>query len=124
MSRDEGHRATYDDLLERLPDTDPLSDRNLALEISLTSGHPFVSLRGFKPDPRMLSYVALDLAERELVVPLDIEGETLRVASVFMDTDLSELEERFPNLDVEILVAPYEEVAMALDRLSEASSGG
>lgn len=104
---------------EHLPDTDPLSDRNLALEISLSAGRRFVSLRDFQPDPRMLSYVPLSLAERELLVPLEVEGETLRVAGAFADADLSEVEQRFPNLNVEILVAPYDEVACALDLLGE-----
>lgn len=94
-----------------------ISDRDMALEIAMKSGRPFSSLRGAEPDRRLLLYLPLELAERELVLPLILIGDTLTVASAFLDPDLSLIEERFPKVQIELVIAPYHELMDCLRQL-------
>src|SRR4051794_37972059 len=83
---------------QRLLELGVLSDRDLALEVSMRSGYPFVALRGVEPDPKLFLYLPLELAEQEVVFPLILVGDTLTVAAAFLDPDLSLVTWRFPNL--------------------------
>ena len=101
---------------QRLLELGVVSDRDLALEIAISSGRPFTALRGVEPDPKLFLYVPLELAERELVFPLILIGDSLTVASAFLDPDLGLVQWRFPNLQVELAIAPCSEIRDALTR--------
>jgi len=45
-------------------------------------------------------------------------GDSLKLASVFLDPELSYLERRFPNLTVELGIAARGEVLEALNRIT------
>jgi hypothetical protein len=81
-----------------------------ALRIALAAGLPFCGLRGRAIDYRLFSYVPLEVAQRELVVPLSLEGETLTVAAATAEPDLSEIEATFPGLPLRVVIAPRPEI--------------
>jgi hypothetical protein len=91
-----------------------VSDRELAFQLSHASGRPLVGLRGFVPDPKLFLYVPLSLAASERICPLSLRGDRLELASVFLDPDLSYLTERFPNLELELVLAARDDVLAAL----------
>jgi hypothetical protein len=88
---------------------------NEALQIALEAGCAYTGLRGFSVDPRLWHYVPRGLAHREHVVPVILVGDTLKLASARPDPDLRALSARFPNLEVEVVIAPSHEIAAVLD---------
>lgn len=88
-----------------------------ALAIALDAGLPYTGLRDFTPDPRLFSYVPPALAAREVVVPVILVGDTLKVASARPKPDLSLVRSRFPYLTVDIVIAPATEIDLALQRV-------
>lgn len=89
-------------------------DRTLALTLAMRSGRRFEGLRGFEADARLFLYLPLALARRERVLPIVLVGDALMVASAYLDPDLSYLDERFPRLRLELVVAPRSEILEAL----------
>ena len=104
---------------ELLFDLGLLDERDVALELSARSGRPFAGLRDFVPDPRLFVYLPVPIAMRERVCPLVLIGDSLKIASAFLDPDLSYLERRFPNLSVELTIAPRSEILEALNTVTE-----
>ena len=94
-----------------------VDDHALGLALSVRSGRPYFGLRGLVPDHRLFLYVPLHVAQRERVVPVSLGDNTLTVASAYLDPDLSSLTERFPTLQVEVVVSPRVEVLEALQRV-------
>ena len=92
-------------------DRAPVSD---ALALALSVGLPYCGLRGFEPDPRLFSYLPPDEAARARLVPLMLVADTLRVASPTPEADISYLRQRFPNLEIELVIAPADEVDQVL----------
>lgn len=99
---------------ERLLRLGLLGGRDLALEISMKSGRAFAGLRELEADLKLFLYVPMALCEREHVVPLVLIGDTLTVASAFLDPDLALARRRFPKLHFDEVIAPYDEVRTAL----------
>lgn len=95
-----------------------LDERELAVELALRSGRQFVGLRGFLPDARLFLYVPLATAVAQRVCPLVLVGDSLKVASAYLDPDLDGVRERFPQLDVELVVATRGDVLAALHLVS------
>lgn len=89
----------------------------LALALAFRSGRRFLGLRQLTPDHRLFLYLPLHLAQRERVVPLALDDGRLRVASAYLDPDLGSLAERFPSLELELVVSPRDEVLEALRRV-------
>ena len=104
---------------ELLFDLGLLDERDMALELAARSGRPFAGLRDFVPDPRLFVYLPVPIALRERVCPLVLIGDSLKIASAFLDPDLSYLERRFPNLTVELTIAPRSEILEALNCVTE-----
>jgi hypothetical protein len=94
-----------------------VDDHALALALAFRSGRPFAGLRLVTPDHRLFLYLPLHLAQRERVVPLTLEDDCLTIASAYLDPDLTSVEDRFPSLDVRLLVSPRVEVLEALQRV-------
>jgi Type II secretion system (T2SS), protein E, N-terminal domain len=94
-----------------------VDDHALALALAVRSGRPFAGLRHVTVDHRLFLYLPLHLAQRERVVPLGREDDCLTVASAYLDPDLSSLAERFPSLEVRLVVSPRVEVLEALQRV-------
>jgi hypothetical protein len=103
---------------ELLLDLGIISDRDLAFQLALTSQLQFVGLRGFVPDARLFLYTPVSLAVAERICPLVMVGSSLKIASAFIDPDLSYLEQRFPNLDVELVLAARGEILAALAHIA------
>lgn len=95
------------------------ADERAALEAAQRHGLAYTGLRGFGPDPRLFRYLPLELALAERVLPVVLVGDTLKVASARPDPDLSLLRERFPYLDLDIVLAPAGELDAALRRASD-----
>jgi hypothetical protein len=91
-----------------------VSARDLALELATVTGLPLVGLRDYVPDPTLLLYVPLSIATQERLCPLELIGDVLRLAAASPDADLSYLRSRFPNLQVELVLAPRDEILTAL----------
>ena len=104
---------------ELLFDLGLLEEHDFALEIASRAQRPFAGLRDFVPDPRLFVYLPVPIAIRERVCPLVLIGDSLKLASAFLDPDLSYLERRFPNLTVELGIAPRSEILEALNRVTE-----
>jgi MshEN domain len=94
-----------------------VDDHALALALAIRSGRPFAGLRDVTVDHRLFLYLPLHLAQRERVVPLGRDEDCLTVASAYLDPDLSSLAERFPSLEVRLVVSPRVEVLEALQRV-------
>lgn len=94
-----------------------VDDRALALALAMRSGLPFEGLRGFQPDHRLFLYLPIHVAQRERIVPLRLDDETLTIASTYLDPDLSTVTERFPSLHVELVISPRYDVLDALQRV-------
>jgi hypothetical protein len=103
---------------ELLLDLGIISDRDLAFQLALTSQLQFAGLRGFVPDERLFLYIPVSLAVSERICPLVMVGNSLKIASAFIDPDLSYLEQRFPNLDVELVLAARGEILAALAHIA------
>lgn len=91
--------------------------RHDALELAHRSGRMFVGLRGHVPDPKLFAYIPAELALRERVLPLIFEDGTLRVAVATSEPDLSLVRVRYPNLELELVCAPADEIRTALDQV-------
>jgi hypothetical protein len=104
---------------ELLFDLGLVDEHDFALEIAARSNRPFTGLRSFVPDPRLFVYLPVPIALRERVCPLVLIGDSLKVASAFLDPDLSHLERRFPTMGVELTVAPRSEILSALNAVTE-----
>ncbi len=88
-----------------------------ALRIALAAGLPFSGLRDRAIDYRLFSYVPLEVAQRELVVPLSLESDTLTVAAATAGADLSEIEATFPGLPLRVVIAPRPEISGILEEV-------
>ena len=104
---------------ETLFDLGLLSSRDFALELAARSGLPFLGLRGFLVDERLLLYVPHALALAERVCPIVMVGDSLKVATAYLEPDLDSVRSRFPHLDIELVVAPRDEI---LEALSDAAT--
>jgi hypothetical protein len=104
---------------ELLFDLGLLDEHDYALEIASRAARPYTGLRDFVPDPRLFTYLPVPIALRERVCPLVLIGDSLKLASAFLDPDLSYLERRSPHLGVELGIAPRREILDALQRVTE-----
>ncbi len=104
---------------ELLFDLGLFDEHEYALEIASRAGRPFAGLRDFVPDPRLFVYLPVPIAVRERVCPLVLIGDSLKLASAFLDPDLSYLERRFPNFSVDLGIAPRREILESLNRVTE-----
>jgi hypothetical protein len=104
---------------ELLFDLSLLDEHDFALEIASRASRPYAGLRDFVPDARLFVYLPVPIAVRERVCPLVLIGDSLKLASAFLDPDLSYLERRFPNLALELGIAPRSEILAALNRVTE-----
>ena len=95
-----------------------VDDERLALALAMRSGRPYESLREFTPNGRLFLYVPLPLAQNERVVPLVLVGDSLTIACAFVDADLSYLRDRFPNLVLNLVIAPRRNILAALRRVA------
>jgi hypothetical protein len=86
-----------------------------ALQIAISHGLPFRGLRNRAVDYRLFSYVPLELAQREALLPLSLEGDTLTIAAATGDPDLREITATFPALPVRLVIAPGREIRTILD---------
>ncbi len=98
------------------PGVGATSYRHEALELAHRTGRMFVGLRGHLPDPKLFAYIPAELAVRERVLPLIFEDGTLRVAASTAEPDLSLVRVRYPNLELELVCAPGDEIQAALDQ--------
>jgi hypothetical protein len=94
-----------------------VDDHALALALAIRSGRSFVGLRSVAPDHRLFLYLPLHLAQRERVVPLALEAGRLTVASAYLDPDLGSVADRFPSIEVELVVSARNEVLETLQRV-------
>ncbi len=104
---------------ELLFDLGLLDEHEYALETASSAGRPYAGLRAFVPDPRLFVYLPIPIALRERVCPLVLIGDSLKLASAFLDPDLSYLERRFPNFSFDLGIAPRSEILEALNRITE-----
>jgi len=110
-----GRRARPGERLEdRLLDLGVVEEHELALELAAGSGRQFTGLRGFAPDPALFLYVPLSLAIQERVCPLLLIGDSLKLASAYLDPDLLSVRTRFPNLELDLVVSTRSEILEAL----------
>jgi hypothetical protein len=131
VSADETKRAAIGGLLDALAtrpeeraedvllDLKLVDDETLALALAFRSGRPYQGLRDFMPDERLFLYLPLSVAMKERLLPLVLIGDSLAVASAFVDADLSYLRDRFPNLAVALVISPRREILEALRRVAE-----
>jgi hypothetical protein len=103
---------------EVLLDLGIVSDRDFALELSLRAELPMVGLRGFAPDEKLFLYLPVSVAQRERICPLVLVGDSLKLASAYLDPDLSYIRGRFPHLEVELVIAARGEILAALAPLT------
>jgi hypothetical protein len=93
-----------------------------ALRIAISHGVPFRGLRDRTLDYRLFCYVPFALAQRELLVPLSLDGDTLTIAAATVDPDLSELRATFPALPVCLVIAPGAEIRSLLDQVERVAA--
>lgn len=103
---------------ELLFDLGLLDEHDFALEIASRADRPYAGLRDVVPDPRLFVYLPVPIAVRERVCPLVLIGDSLKLASAFLDPDLSYLERRFPSLSVDLRISPRSEILAALNRVT------
>ncbi|HEY8705094.1 MAG TPA: hypothetical protein VIL98_10085 [Gaiellaceae bacterium] len=106
---------------ELLFDLGLLASRDYALELAMRSNMPYLGLRGFLVDERLLLYITLSVAAAERVCPVVMVGDSLKVASAFRDPDLTSVRSRFPRLDLELVLSPRDEILQALRDVSFAA---
>jgi hypothetical protein len=94
-----------------------VDDRSLAFTLAMRSGRRYEGLLDAVPDPRLFLYVPLGVATRQRSLPLVLVDNTLTIASAYLDPDLSVVRERFPNLRLDLVVAPRTEILAAIDRV-------
>lgn len=105
---------------EFLLDFGMVPDRELAIELAIRSGRPFTGLRDFNPEPELFMYIPVALAMTERVCPLQLDGDSLLLATAFIDPDLSSVHERFPSLTFDLVVAPRNEILEAVRAVATA----
>lgn len=110
--------STGERVEERLLDLGLVDERDLALELAASSGRPFNGLRGFRPNAALFLYVPLALALQERVCPLVLVGDSLKVASAYLDPNLASVAARFPNLELDLVVGARSEILAALHTVS------
>ena len=103
---------------EKLFDLGLLSSREFALELAARSGLPYLGLRGFLVDERLLLYVPQLVALAERVCPIVMVGDSLKLASAYLEPDLDSVRSRFPRLDLELVISPRDEILEALRDVS------
>src|SRR4051812_18763080 len=103
---------------EVLLDLGIVSDRDFALELSLRADVSMVGLRGFAPDEKLFLSLPVSMAQRERICPLVLVGDSLKIASAYLDPDLSYVRGRFPHLELELVVAARGEILAALAPLT------
>jgi hypothetical protein len=91
-----------------------------ALALALRYDMRYSSLREVEIDSRLLLYVPLDVCERETVLPLSVSKELLEVATASPDPDIEIVRGRFPELEIELVLAPTERIAELHDALKAA----
>ncbi|HEX8160215.1 MAG TPA: hypothetical protein VF526_22780 [Solirubrobacteraceae bacterium] len=91
-----------------------------ALALALRYGMRYSGLREVELDSRLLLYVPLDVCERETVLPLSVSKELLEVATASPDPDIEIVRGRFPELEIELVLAPTERIAELHDALKAA----
>lgn len=99
---------------EVLLDLGVVPDRDLALELALASGLPLVGLRDFVPDAKLFLYLPVSVALAQRVCPIVLVEDSLKLATAFLDPDLSYVSGRFPNLHLDLVLAPRDEILEAL----------
>ncbi len=99
---------------ELLLDLGLADEREFALGLALRSGRQFEGLRGLIPDERLFLYVPVAKAVAERVCPLVLVDDSLKIASAYLDPDLSAVASRFPNLELDLVVAARSEILDAL----------
>jgi Type II secretion system (T2SS), protein E, N-terminal domain len=104
---------------ELLFDLRLVDESDYAHELAGRSGRRFTGLRSFEPDLRLFAYLPLAVAMRERVCPLVLIGDSLKLASAFLDPDLSYVGRRFPSLQLELAIAPRSEIIEALNRVAD-----
>jgi len=97
-----------------------MSDDPHPLELALQYGLRYSGLRDIALDTRLALYVPLDLCEREAVLPLSVSDEVLALATATPDPDVEIVRERFPALEIELVLAPADRIAELLDELKAA----
>jgi hypothetical protein len=104
---------------ELLFDLGLISEQEYALEAATKAGLRFSGLRGLEADPRLFVYLPLTIAMRERVCPILLVGDSLKLASAYLDPDLSYLTRRFPSLHADLMISPRSEILAALDRVGQ-----
>jgi hypothetical protein len=104
---------------ELLLDLRVVDDRRLALALALRAGRPFEGLRGVRLDHRLFLYLPLAHARAERICPLLLVGDRLTLASAYPDPDLTPIARRFPNLELDLVISPRDEILAALDRVAQ-----
>ena len=103
---------------EKLFDLGLLSSREFALELAARSGLQYLGLRGFLVDERLLLYVPQLVALAERVCPIVMVGDSLKLASAYLEPDLDSVRSRFPRLDIELVISSRDEILEALRDVS------
>jgi hypothetical protein len=75
-------------------------------------------------DYRLFSYIPLELAWRETILPIRLDGDTLTVAAADADPDLSETAACFPGLALELVVGPAAAIRETLRQATRDLSRG
>jgi hypothetical protein len=88
-------------------------------QTAANAGLPFTALDGFVADPRMFHYLPLRAALELRVLPMTLIGDRLQVAAATATPDLVALRRHYPNLQVDLVVAPAE----AIDRVLAHAEG-
>ena len=104
---------------ELLFDLGLIEEHDFALELASRSRWQFSGLRGFVADPRLFVYLPLPIAIRERLCPLLLVGDSLKLASAFLDPDVSYPTRRFPSLQIELTIAARSEILAALNGVAE-----
>jgi hypothetical protein len=85
-----------------------------ALRTAMEAGLPFTGLRAFTVDPRMWLYVPHRTAVAQQVVPMTIIADRLQLACATADPDLSPIRRHFPELRIDVVIAPANEIDRVL----------
>jgi hypothetical protein len=102
---------------EILLDLHLVDDRRFALALAFRSRRRYEGLRDVNVDHRLFLYLPLSLAQRERVVPLVLFDGTLVLACATLDPELDYVRDRFPNLQLELVLSPRNEILAALQRV-------